>query len=174
VRLTTERLELEPLTVAAAEEMVAVLASPSLYRHTGGEPPDRATLARRYALQAAGWSPDRTQRWLNWIVRRRETGGAVGYVQATLVVASGATDVAWVVGAEYQGHGYAVEAARAMVGWLVSLEEVTRITAHISPENVASQSVARRLGFGATLEEEDGEVVWELQRSTRDEAASIS
>jgi RimJ/RimL family protein N-acetyltransferase len=159
--LETERLTLEPLAVAAADEMADVLASPTLYEHTGGTPPDRPTLQRRYALQAAGWSPDRSQRWLNWIVRLRESGAAVGYVQATLTVASGVADVAWVVGADFQRRGYATEATTAMVDWLRSQPEVRRITAHIAPANAASQAVARHVGFSPTDVVEREETAWE-------------
>ncbi len=164
--LTTARLVLEPLTVAAAGEMVAVLADPELYGHTGGEPPSLATLAERYGRQVTGASADGTERWLNWIVRVRGSGEAVGYVQATVTVASGEAEVAWVIGKAFQGRGYATEAARALVGWLNGVPEVTRIAAHIGRANVPSQAVARRLGFVETADEVDGEVVWE-QRQTR-------
>jgi RimJ/RimL family protein N-acetyltransferase len=158
--LEAERLVLEPLTLAAADEMVAVLASPTLYEHTGGTPPDLPTLRRRYAVQATGWSPDRSQRWLNWVARERDSGAAVGYVQAT--VTGDRADVAWVVGADFQGRGYATEAARAMVAWLASQPDVRRITAHIGAENAASQAVARHVGFLAKPSREDGEPTWEL------------
>ena len=42
--LVTARFALEPLVVAHAREMVAVLADPALYRFTGGEPPSPAAL----------------------------------------------------------------------------------------------------------------------------------
>ena len=114
-RLETERLVLEQLEPGHAAEMVAVLADPQLYRHTGGEPPSDDDLRRRYELQARGRSADGTALWFNWIVRDRSTGAAAGFVQATVVVASRTADVAWVVGTAFQGRGYAREAAMAMV-----------------------------------------------------------
>jgi RimJ/RimL family protein N-acetyltransferase len=143
--------------------MVAVLADPSLYRYIGGTPPDPVTLAERYAVQVKGRSPNGAQRWLNWIVRRCESRDAIGYVQATIAVETGETDVAWVIGAPYQQRGYATEAARAMLDWLATLGEERRITAHIAPENAASRTVAERLGFAATPASAHGETVWELQ-----------
>ena len=113
--LETERLVLEPLEPGHAEEMVAVLADPELYRHTGGQPPSVDELRRRYELQARGRSDDGTALWLNWIVRERSTGAAVGFVQATVAIASRTADVAWLVGVPFQGRGYAREAAGAMV-----------------------------------------------------------
>jgi RimJ/RimL family protein N-acetyltransferase len=160
--LHTDRLVLEPLMVSAAREMVHVLAAPRLYDHTGGGPPDLQTLRERYARQAEGWSSDRSQRWFNWIVRRRETHLAVGYVQASLTVDTGIADVAWVIGEDFQRQGYATEAARAMLRWLGAHGDVERITAHISAENYPSQAVARHLGFLATSTVEHAEVVWEV------------
>jgi RimJ/RimL family protein N-acetyltransferase len=160
--LETERLVLEPLEPRHAAEMVAVLADPDLYRHTGGQPPSDDELRRRYELQARGHSADGTALWLNWIVRERSTGAAAGFVQATVVVASGTADVAWVVGVPFQGRGYAREAAGAMVDRLRE-EGVERVTAHIHPDNVASQRVARALGLAPTTTVVDGEVRWEAR-----------
>jgi RimJ/RimL family protein N-acetyltransferase len=161
--LDSDRLVLEPLSVSAAREMVEVLAAPTLYEHTGGTPPDLQTLRKRYALQVAGWSADRSQRWFNWVVRERASGVAVGYVQASLMVAAGVADVAWVIGADHQQRGYATEAATAMLGWLRTHEHVARITAHIAPMNHLSQAVARHLGFVATAMADGDEIVWELR-----------
>src|SRR6185503_13248208 len=72
--IRTPRLDLLPLRPADAGEMVVVLADPALYAFTGGEPPSVESLRRRYALQVVGQSPDGTETWLNWIVRRREAG----------------------------------------------------------------------------------------------------
>ena len=159
--LETERLVLEPLDPEHAAEMVAVLADPELYLHTGGQPPSRDELRRRYELQARGRSDDGTALWLNWIVRERSTGAAVGFVQATLGIASRTADVAWLVGVAFQGRGYAREAAGAMVGRLRE-EGIAGVTAHINPDNAPSQGVARALGFAPTTTVADGEVRWEM------------
>ena len=117
-RVTLEgmRLKLEPLVVSDAAEMAAVLAEPALYEFTGGSPPSLEELRERYRLQAAGRSPDGSQEWLNWIVRLSDDGRAIGFVQATIV--NGRADIAWLIGVPWQGHGFATEAARALVGWL--------------------------------------------------------
>jgi RimJ/RimL family protein N-acetyltransferase len=158
--LETERLVLEPLEPGHAAEMVAVLADAELYRHTGGKPPSDDELRRRYEIQERGRSADGTALWLNWIVRERGTGAAVGFVQATVAVASRTADVAWVVGVAFQGRGYAREAAAAMVDRLRE-DGVEHVTAHIHPDNVPSQRVASALGLVPTTTVVDGEVRWE-------------
>jgi RimJ/RimL family protein N-acetyltransferase len=83
---------------------------------------------------------------------------AVGFVQAT--VTGDKADVAWVVGTEWQGAGYAKEAVAAMTGWLVE-NGVTRICAHIHPNHLASQGVAISAGLARTGQiDNDGEEIW--------------
>src|SRR5262249_4437873 len=122
------------------------------------------------------------QLWGNWILRVRETGAAVGTVQATLpasgpvalpasgpvalpasgpVAASGRpglAEVAWVVVSSAQGRGYAKEAAKSLTDRLI--EDGWSVTAFIHPEHVASQRVARAAGMTATDVIRDGEQCW--------------
>src|SRR4029079_9097153 len=116
--------------------MVAVLGDASLYAFTGGMPPDLETLRERYVRQAAGQSEDGAEQWGNWIARRRWSDEAIGFVQATLG-SSGAAEVAWLIGAPWQGNAYAAEAASALVDWLEAAG-VETVEAHIQPENAAS------------------------------------
>lgn len=163
--LETVRLTLEPVRVAHAEEMAPVLADARLYAFTGGEPPTLDELRARYERQATGRSPDGVERWLNWIVRRREDGRAIGFVQSAISEdvpppAPVTAVLAWALGVRFQGHGYARESAAAMMDWLARTG-VRRFVAYIHPEHAASMGVARILGLAPTDDRVDGEVVWE-------------
>jgi RimJ/RimL family protein N-acetyltransferase len=160
--IETARLTLEPLRVEHAAEMVEVLSAPALYEFTGGAPPSLERLRARYARQAVGHSPDGRQGWLNWIARERDSGIAVGTVQATLTTRDGRieAEIAWVIGAARQRLGYATEAAGAVVQWLRT-HGTKAIAAHIHPDHEASMGVARRLGLAATPVIGDGETRWE-------------
>lgn len=157
--LASERLRLEPITVEHAPAMVAVLADPSLYEFTGGQPPTLTELSARYARQAAGRSPDGSQHWLNWIVVLSDQADdrPIGYVQATVVGTE--AEIAWVVSPAHQGRGLATEAAAAMVDWLAAAG-ITQLVAHIHPDHAASAGVCTRLGLEPTEVVEDGEVRW--------------
>jgi RimJ/RimL family protein N-acetyltransferase len=159
--IDTPRLRLEPLAVHHAEEMAKVLGDIRLHRYIGGEPPTLEELRARYERQVAGPSPFHQERWLNWIVRRRRDGQALGYVQATVAPGYGGprASVAWVIGMPYQGFGFASEAARALVGWLVA-NGVRDLAANIHPDNLASAAVARRAGLRPTGEYSGDELVW--------------
>jgi RimJ/RimL family protein N-acetyltransferase len=105
----------------------------------------------------AGHSPDGSETWLNWLLRRRDTGELVGSLQATV---SGATaELAWVVAVPHQGRGYAREAAEAVQGRLRATG-VSGFVAHIHPEHAASAGVARALGLAPTDTVVDGEIRW--------------
>jgi RimJ/RimL family protein N-acetyltransferase len=157
VVLLTDRLVLALLRLSDAREMHAVLASPELYRFTGGGPPSREQLTERYRRQIAG-PDDPDVSWHNWIVRSRTTGSAVGYVQAT--VTGDTADIAWLVGVSWQRQGIAVEAASSMYAWLAT-GGVHRLTAHIHPDHVGSAKVAARLGLTVTgSTDAEGEQIW--------------
>jgi len=152
-QLTSERLTLEPLRVDHAAEMVAVLADPAMYEFTGGDPPSEADLTARYRRQTAH------DGWLNWVLRLRSTGEAVGTVQATL--GDDAAELAWVVSSRFQGAGYAREGTAAAIAWLRA-NDVHSFHAHIHPDHAASKAVAARLDFEPTGSIRNGEVCWEL------------
>jgi RimJ/RimL family protein N-acetyltransferase len=160
-RIVTARLELLPLAVGDAEEMVAVLGDERLYAFTGGGPPKLDELRARYARLVVGCSADGTEQWRNWIARLRD-GRAVGTVQATITAAGRAAEVAWVIGVAWQRQGLAAEAARGLVAWLEA-GGVQTITAHVHPDHHASAAVAARAGLAATGEVHDGERVWRRQ-----------
>lgn len=159
--IATERLALEPLEPRHAAEMLPVLAALELYAFTGGEPPTAEALLRRYEVQARGHSADGSERWLNWILRLRETDAVVGFVQATVTesAAGPSADIAWLVAPAHQGAGLAGEAAAVMVAWL-SDHGIAALRACIHPDHRASARVAERLGLAPTDEIDDGEVVW--------------
>lgn len=159
--IVTGRLQLEPLSVAHASEMVGVLADEALYLYTGGEPPTLTQLERRYSTQIRGESADGSSGWLNWILRRQGDAAPIGYVQATLERREGQllAAVAWVISPSQQGQGMASEAAAAMVGWLRT-NGVCTFEARIDPLHHASMAVARKLGLHASGELADGEMLW--------------
>ena len=70
---------------------------------------------------------------------------------------------------DFHGHGYAIEAAAALIGWARARHNVRRFIASIDPDNEASLAIVRRLGFvqtGEQWDDEDGlELVFELARA---------
>jgi len=167
-QLRSRRLLLEPLRQDHADEAFPLLHDPRLNTFTGGAPDTRGQLAARFARQVVGSSPDGRHGWLNWMLRHRDGGPLLGTVQATLarveepLVRNTETleaELAWVIGHDHQGNGYATEASAAVLAWLTT-RGVRRVTAHIHPDHHASAAVAHRLGLRPTDRVVDGELLW--------------
>ncbi|HUZ22382.1 MAG TPA: GNAT family N-acetyltransferase [Streptosporangiaceae bacterium] len=159
--LETARLRLTAVREADAGEMAVVLGDPRLHEFIGGSPLGVAELRAQYRRWLAGpASPG--ELWLNWVVRRRATGEAVGTLQATVTRGAGGgltAGVAWVIGLPWQGSGFAAESAAALVAWLSGVG-VAEVTACIGPGHRASERVAERAGLRPTTASVDGERVW--------------
>jgi RimJ/RimL family protein N-acetyltransferase len=167
-QLRSDRLLLEPLRRDHVDEAFSLLADRRLHTFTGGAPDTREQLAARFARQIVGCSPDGQHGWLNWMLRHQDGGTLLGTVQATLTRIEDQTvgsvhtrdaELAWVIGHDHQGNGYATEAAAAVVAWLTA-RGTRRISAHIHPDHDASAAVARRLGLRPTDRVVDGELLW--------------
>ena len=156
----TDRLRVEPLRVEDADDMVEVLSDARLYEFTGGSPPDLEELRRRFRVQVTEVSPDGRETWLNWVVRLRSDGTAIGYIQASLERASADAQVAWVIGRTWQGVGYASEAVGAMVTALRAAG-TRRLVARVRGDHAASRRVAERAGLAPTGTVVDDEDEWE-------------
>lgn len=150
--------------------MTEVLGSDDLYTFIGGAPLDRGRMRERYAWLAVGRSEDGTQDWHNWIIRTLMDDRAVGTIQATVFKQRRSADIAWIVGAPWQGRGYASEAAKAAFDWLVAGGAVDTITAHVHPDHAASAKVAEWIGLKTTERFHDGERQWIWERVARPES----
>lgn len=168
-------IQLRPLSVADSEAMTAVLADPSLYEFTGGEPPTRDELTRRYAAQTRGQSPDGTERWVNLIVTLGPEHQPIGYAQATIPVNGHPAEIAWVIGRPWQGRGFGARAAALLLTHLAGLG-VDEVVAHIHPEHSASNAIARRVGLEPTTTIIEGERRWvgSTQTSKKGQPCSLS
>jgi RimJ/RimL family protein N-acetyltransferase len=144
--------------------MFPVLSDHKLYEYTGGCPPQSiADLAAWFGALESRQSPDGEELWLTWLLFTNEGNTAIGYVQAT--VTGHAADIAWLVGSEWQGIGYASEAATALTAWLHT-NRIHAINANIHPDHSASQKVAQAAGLHYSGQIKDGEEVWLMNSST--------
>jgi [ribosomal protein S5]-alanine N-acetyltransferase len=88
------------------------------------------------------------------------TIGSCGYKGPPDV--DGAVEIAYGIDPAYRGRGYATEAARALVEYAMSNDQVRVVRAHTRPDGKASMRVLGKLGFtcvGEVLDLEDG-LVW--------------
>lgn len=126
--------------------MFELLSDAEIYRYLDYPPPASIEHLRNvYAQLEARKSPDGNEAWLNWVVRPH-AHPLVGYVQAT-VASNRSAYVAYVLGSQHWGRGYALKAMHAMLGHLASAYGVNRCVATVEAENQRSIRLLERLGF---------------------------
>ena len=139
--LSTPRLQLEPQVAGHAEAMLEVLADPRVHTYIPTDPPtDLIAFRARYERLESRHSQDGQELWLNWTVFSGLQ--VIGTVQATVNLIERVADVAYVFGSSSWGHGYAIEALRALLDFLPSLG-VGRARASLDTRN----AVSARLDF---------------------------
>jgi len=80
-----------------------------------------------------------------WIIMLASDDRAIGAVSTR--VARHAADVGYLLDRRHWGHGYATEAARAIVEWAFSKPSIRRVWATCDTENVASARVLEKAGL---------------------------
>ena len=146
--IVTPTLTLEPLLASHAEEMFELLSDPAIYRYLDYTAPVSAESLRSvYQRWEARRSPDKSEAWLNWVIRPRDQA-LVGYVQAT-VTSSRSAYVAYILASKYWGRGYARLAVQTMLEHLAAAYDVDRYLATVEADNERSIGLLQRLGFEA-------------------------
>ena len=109
--------------------------------------------------------------WAPWSLRAivlRSAGVAVGYANfhgppgINDTSTPGAAEMGYEVWAGYRNRGFATEVARAMMEWAHRTRGVTQFISGVSPDNLPSLRVNQKLGFRATGQVVDGELIFEL------------
>jgi ribosomal-protein-alanine N-acetyltransferase len=152
-RLETPRLVLEPQRFTHADEMFVVLSDPAIYRFENAPPVSVDALRARYAALESRRSPDEREQWLNWVVRVKDGGAAIGYLQAT-VGSTGAALIGYEFNSAWWGRGLAHEAAAATVRELLEHHGARVVGAVFKRVNEPSRRLLGRLGMRAARPDE--------------------
>lgn len=148
--IVTERLVLRPIDPDVdLETMLAYRSREDVCAYIPAEPATRTELAKKLAdperirsvLTEAGQN-------LQLAVVRRDSGELIGDVILfwhSTEHRSG--EVGYVLHPDHHGHGFATEAARAMLGLAFDGLGLHRVTARIDQRNPASARVLQRLGM---------------------------
>jgi len=169
----SERLELPLLSLDQLDRLAAADPSPVAAQLNATLAPAWVAEVRRLsslrAEQARRRPRDRT--WLLRPILLRGVDGApadaIGYVNFHAAPhADGRVEIGYALLPAYRGHGYALEAVRAMFDWARQHPGVRRFRASVAPGNERSLNLITKLGFervGEQWDEEDGlEYVYEV------------
>lgn len=143
----TARLAITPLRAVHAPLLFPLLADPRQYAYV----PDaaRASVAelwQRFAELERGPADGSDERWLNWLLLRRDDGAPLGTLQAT-VTAGAPAWIGYALVPPAWGRGYATEACAWLVAELPARHAVREILASVDVRNAKSIAVLERLGF---------------------------
>jgi RimJ/RimL family protein N-acetyltransferase len=144
--IETARLVLRPWRAADIAPNTAMLSDPDSGRYImpDHKPVTSETIGWRNAAIIAGhWA---LHGFGMFAVEEKSSSRYVGRVGPWYPPGWPGFEVGWGIARECRGQGYAAEAADAAIGWVFDNFVVDRIIHCIDAENVASQSVARRLG----------------------------
>jgi len=81
----------------------------------------------------------------SWVITLLAEDRAIGRV--TTNIHDQSADIGYLLNRRYWGNGYAAEATRPVIDWLLSLPSITKVWATCDTENIASIRVLEKLGF---------------------------
>jgi ribosomal-protein-alanine N-acetyltransferase len=149
--ILTERLRLEPVTLANADQLWSILQQPDLREYQDLPEVDRAQFRRMVAARPRKLQPGSWGRF-EWLLLLKDPRVPIGW--ASLRIGERATsigEVGYSVLREYRGLGLATEALEAIVREAFDRLEMRKMRAYCVPDNAPSRRVLENAGF-----EEDG------------------
>jgi len=144
--LSTARLRLRPFTEADADALFALHSNAEVLRYWDAPPWSERARAERFVAACAQMAQEGTGARL--ALDRLADGAFLGWCSVTRwdpVHRSAALsycleEAAW-------GHGYATEAARAVLQWAFDTWDLNRVQAETDTRNLASARVLAKIGF---------------------------
>jgi ribosomal-protein-alanine N-acetyltransferase len=141
--ITTERLVLRRPTSTDAPARFGYTTDPEVAQYMDWpSPANLGDVARRIEAAASRWESGEEY---SWAVTLQPNDRAVGGVAC--FVRGHAAELGFVLARECWGHGYAAEAAKAVLEWAAGLDAVFRIWATCDTENAASVRVLEKIGM---------------------------
>ena len=146
--LAGERVVLRRFQPADVTEFVAYRSSPAVARYQSWDAPYPREEGERFVQAIAQDHPDTAGEWFQFAVALRPAGPLIGDLAAVPHADDPRQcEIGFTIAPEYQGHGYATEAARLLVGYLFTERGKHRIAASCDARNAASAAVLARLGM---------------------------
>ena len=142
--IETSRLRLRPFTVADLGGYHAIRAQAGVHRWLYSEPPSQAE-ARAAIEQRMAWPPEAGVALVAELAATGKFAGDVTLMLGPPEHRQG--EIGFVFDPAHQGHGYATEAARAVLELAFGVYELHRVYGRLEARNVASARVLEKLGM---------------------------
>ena len=144
--LQTERLQLRPFTEADADALFALHSDANVLRFWDAPPWTEPARAERFLATCRQMVDDGTGARLAF--DRLSDGAFLGWCSlAKWNPTFRSASMGYCLGEAAWGHGYATEAARAVLTWGFETLDLNRVQAEVDTRNAASARVLEKLGF---------------------------
>ena len=146
--LVTERLLLRPFETGDVDDMHAYQRLPEVTRYLYRPARSRERCAEMIAQSRSDLTWETDGEMLAVAICRRDRPGVIGELMLRLESARARQfEVGWALHPGHGGHGYATEAARALVGAAFAQLAAHRVFARLDADNIASVRLCERLGM---------------------------
>ncbi|KAF2779862.1 acetyltransferase [Streptomyces sp. OM5714] len=160
--LRTDRLRLRPFTDADGDRLFALHGNTRVMRYWDSPPWTERARAERFLANCRTLEDEGTG--ARTAIDRASDGAFVGWCGLSeWNPVHRSASFGYCLGEAMWGHGYATEAAHALLGWAFDALDLNRVQAEVDTRNPASARVLEKAGFvrEGTLREDcvvDGEV----------------
>ena len=146
--LAGDRVLLRRFQPGDVPEFVAYRSCAQVARFQSWDAPYPREEGERFVREIMRQHPDTAGEWFQFAVALRPSGQLIGDCAARPAADDPRQcEIGFTIASKHQGHGYATEAARLLVGYLFTRRGKHRITASCDARNAASAAVLERLGM---------------------------
>jgi ribosomal-protein-alanine N-acetyltransferase len=144
--IVTERLVIRRFTHDDIPDVLRFASQSSVAKVTSQRIQATEEGVRKYIDLQNSYQPFEEDKVFELAIERKDDGKVIGLI-GLIRQDQGLGEMGWVLGVEYRGHGYATEAARALMDYGFNSLGLHRIQADTSTDNPPSWRVMERLGM---------------------------
>jgi RimJ/RimL family protein N-acetyltransferase len=146
--LTSERLALRRFRPEDLDTFVAYRSDPEVARYQSWEVPYQLGQARQFLEELQVIHPDTPGEWFQFAVALRGTDRLIGDCAAHVDADDPRqAEIGFTLAPEHQGHGYATEAVRRLLHYLLVERGKHRVSATCDARNTRSAALLERVGM---------------------------
>jgi RimJ/RimL family protein N-acetyltransferase len=146
--LTSERLLLRRFRPEDLDAFVTYRSDPKIARYQSWEAPYQPSQARQFLQELQAIHPDTPGEWFQFAVALRRTDRLVGDCAAHVRAEDPRqAEIGFTLAPEHQGCGYATEAVRRLLYYLLIQRGKHRVSATCDDRNTRSAAVLERVGM---------------------------
>ena len=146
-RLQTERLILKPLKIDDTRALFHYRSDERVFKYQSWRPTEKAE-AEAFIQKFAHGDFGAPDTWYQMGLYLQQTSQLIGDIGLHFLdVPSQSVEIGFTVAPAYQRQGYAFEAVREMLNYLLETLEKHRVIASVDPRNTASIALLEKLGM---------------------------